>query len=65
MLSPRNQAHQRSYVAPELRGRGATVDEVWHSLVRHQDSFVKLDPAVFLDPAVTSEEYVSRYGSAG
>ena len=26
------------------------------------EAFAKLDPTVFLDPAVTSEEYVLRYG---
>lgn len=62
VLSPDNTSYQSSYVAEGLRARGATVDEVWQSLLRTPDAFAKLDPAVFLDPAVTSEEYVRRYG---
>ena len=62
VLSPENAAYQRSYVSPSLRGRGATVSEVWQSLLRVPERFVSLDPAVFLDPTVTSEEYVLRYG---
>ncbi|MGF9755056.1 hypothetical protein AAII07_07625 [Microvirga sp. 0TCS3.31] len=62
VLSPANAAYQRSYVSPSLRERGTTVSEVWQSLLRVPDRFVSLDPAVFLDPEVTSEEYVLRYG---
>lgn len=62
VLSPDNAAYQSSYVAPALRSRGATASEVWSSLLRTPDRFVPLDPAVFLDAEVTSEEYVSRYG---
>jgi hypothetical protein len=64
VLSPDNDAYQRSYVAPELRGRGATASEVWSSLLRVPDRFVPLDPAVFLDPAITSDEYVLRCGAS-
>jgi len=62
VLSPDNVAYQRSYVAPALRSRGATVDDIWQSLLRRPSDFVKVDPVVFLDPLVTSDEYVSRYG---
>lgn len=65
LLSPRNEAYQRSYIAPGLRSRGPDVGTVWQSLLRSPDRFVKLDPQVFLDPDVTSSEYVARYGSAG
>jgi hypothetical protein len=64
VLSPDNDAYQRSYVAPALRGRGATASEVWTSLLRTPDRFSSLDPKVFLDPAVTSDEYVLRYGGS-
>lgn len=64
VLSPDNEAYQRSYVAPALRGRGDTASEVWSSLLRTPDRFVSLDPVVFLDPAITSDEYVLRYGAS-
>jgi hypothetical protein len=64
VLSPDNLAYQSSYVSPSLRGRGATASEVWSSLLRTPDRFIGLDPAVFLDAAITSSEYVSRYGGA-
>lgn len=64
VLSPDNAAYQRSYVAPALRGRGSTASEVWSSLLRTPDRFVPLDPVVFLDPAITSDEYVLRYGGS-
>jgi hypothetical protein len=62
VLSPDNASYQRSYVTPRLRGRGATVSDVWASLQRSPGSFVSLDPAVFLDPQITSDEYCLRYG---
>ena len=61
VLSPHNEAYRRSYVDPALANRGVTVDEVWTSLLRDPATFVSLDPAVFLDPEVTSTEYVRRY----
>ncbi len=64
VLSPDNAAYQRSYVAPALRGRRDGVSEVWSSLLRAPDRFVSLDPVVFLDPDVTSDEYVLRYGAS-
>jgi hypothetical protein len=30
--------------------------------MRRPDRFVSIDPSVFLDPEITSVEYVSRYG---
>jgi hypothetical protein len=65
VLSPLNTAYQRSYISPELRERGDSVDEVWRSLLRPREAFVKMDPADFLDPSITSEEYCSRYGAGG
>ncbi|RYB94798.1 hypothetical protein EUA93_10820 [Nocardioides oleivorans] len=62
VLSPDNLAYQSSYISPALRRRGATASDVWASLLRTPDRFIGLDPAVFLDPAITSEEYALRYG---
>ena len=64
VLARENLAYQRSFIAPALRGLGSDVDSVWSSLLKQPDRFVKVDPAVFLDPGVTSEEYVARYGGA-
>lgn len=63
VLSPQNLAYQRSFIAPALRERGATVSEVWQTLLRNPEAFVSYDPVGFLDPVVTSEEYCLRYGS--
>ena len=65
VLSPDNVAYQRSYVSPSLRSRGDDIDAVWSSPLVRRDRFLKFDPAVFLDPAVTSGEYVDRYGPPG
>ena len=62
VLPPGNTAYQRSLVRPEHRELGRTVSEVWQRLLRASDRFVPVDPAVFLDPRVTSAEYVRRYG---
>lgn len=59
---PANTDYQQSLVRESTRALGSTVDEVWARLLRQPDRFRKLDPAVFLDPDVTSEEYVLRYG---
>ena len=64
VLSPLNTAYQQSLVREETRALGATVSEVWHRLLTRPDRFSTLDPAVFLDPAVTSPEYVLRYGGS-
>ncbi len=62
-MSPReNHAYQRSYVHPTLRDRGATVGEVWQTLLRDKSTFVALDSDVFLNPLITSDYYVQRYG---
>jgi hypothetical protein len=37
------------------------VQEVWQALLRAQDRFVPLDSELFLDPEITSREYVLRY----
>jgi hypothetical protein len=35
---------------------------VWSRLLRLPDRFVQLDSAIFLDPQITSVDYVDRYG---
>ena len=49
-------------LGPLHREVGDTVHEVWEALLRRPDRFISLDNSVFADPAVTSQEYVSRYG---
>lgn len=61
VLSPHNAAYQRSVHVPVLKEWGDTVLEIWEQLLRTPDRFVHLDPEVFCDPEVTSEEYVARY----
>ena len=61
VLPPANLAYQQSLVREEQRALGSTVSEVWGRLLRRPDRFTSLDPEVFLDPAVTCEEYVLRY----
>ena len=56
-----NDAYQASLVRESHRALGDTVDEVWSRMLRATDRFSVLDSARFLDPAVTSAEYVSRY----
>ena len=48
----------------KARSLGDSVTAVWQRLLRAQDRFVPLDSSLFLDPAVTSPEYVLRYGDA-
>ncbi|MFW5469507.1 PGN_0703 family putative restriction endonuclease [Knoellia sp. CPCC 206435] len=64
VLSPDNTAYQaclHDFARLEL---GASVDEVWTRLLRRPDRFLHLDPAVFLNPSITSVDYVDRYGDA-
>jgi hypothetical protein len=35
---------------------------VWQALIRRPNRFVAVDPAVFLDDAITSTGYIERYG---
>jgi hypothetical protein len=65
VLPPDNEAYQASLARPEHRALGASVSEVWQRLLALPDRFLSVDPAVFLYPAVTSAEYVSRYGQQG
>jgi hypothetical protein len=56
-----NDAYQRSLHRPEQQALGATVAEVWSKLLRAPDRYRSLDSAMFLDPQITSTEYVARY----
>jgi hypothetical protein len=58
----RNVAYQQSLHRASQRALGGTVDEVWHALLRQRDRFVSMDSSVFLNSAITSSEYVRRYG---
>jgi hypothetical protein len=60
VLSPENTAYTRSYLAPGVRPLGATAPEAWTILLRIADPFVKIDPAVFLGPDITTQEYCAR-----
>src|SRR3712207_8319260 len=59
----RSDAYQRSLQRPEHRQLGANVSDVWRVLLRHRDRFTSVDSSLFLDEAITSSEYVSRYRS--
>jgi hypothetical protein len=61
VLAPENSGYQDSLVRAEHRALGRSVDEVWAKLLRATDRFAHIDPATFLDPVVTSDEYVDRY----
>ena len=62
VLPAGNTAYQASLhgtLAPLL---GSTIKQVWQRLLRQPDRFVAMDSAVFLDPEITSSDYVERYG---
>jgi len=61
VLAPANEAYQQSLHRPEQQALGATVSRVCQQLLRKPGRFTSLDPAVFLDPDVTSAEYCRRY----
>jgi hypothetical protein len=65
VLPPGNHLCQQSLVRLAHRDLGGTVDEVWSKLLRRADRFRHVDPAVFLDEAVTSWDYVDRYSPTG
>lgn len=56
-----NDAYQRSLHRTEHLALGKSVSEVWQKLLRHEDRFESMDSKIFLDPAITSREYVLRY----
>lgn len=62
VLPVANAAYQSSLHGDAVRKLGSNVKEVWSRLLRHPDRFVQVDSAMFLDPTITSREYVARYG---
>jgi hypothetical protein len=62
VLSAANVDYQRSIHRHGPRTLGATVSEIWQRLLRRPDRFVQLDGSLFLNPQITSDEYVRRYG---
>jgi hypothetical protein len=60
---PANDRYLRSLSAPALRRLGDDVWAVWTRLLRHPDRFLRLSSAHFLNPDITSHEYVARYGA--
>lgn len=62
VLPAANVAYQQSLHRDSQQALGNTVGEVWSRLLRTPDRFVSVDSSLFLDPAVTSAEYVARYG---
>ena len=58
---PANTAYQASLARPEHRALGQSVSDVWGQLLRTPDRFTSLDSAVFLDPEITSRQYMLRY----
>lgn len=62
VLPAANVAYQHSLHRDSQRAIGDTVGDVWGRLLRSPDRFVSVDSSLFLDPAITSAEYVARYG---
>lgn len=61
VLPPANLDYQQSPPRPEHQALGGSVSEVWQRLLRRPDRFTTMNPAVFLDPELTSRDYVLRY----
>jgi hypothetical protein len=61
VLDPANVAYQTSIAEPAMKELGDTVDEIWSFLLKDSARFRHVDPAVFLNPAITSAEYAARY----
>lgn len=57
-----NQDYELSPHRSAQRALGGTTSEVWAQLLRSPGRYTVLDSGVFLDPEITSSEYVSRYG---
>lgn len=64
VLPPGNDAYQRSLARAEQRALGTSVSEIWQRLLRRPDRFLSVDSVIFLDPSITSGEYVARYGTS-
>lgn len=62
VLPSANDDYQASLHRNSTKELGDSVSTVWQALLRRPDRFVSVDSAVFLDPGITSAEYVARYG---
>jgi hypothetical protein len=60
-VSPEGNVGYAESLLPAHRALGSSVQEVWQQLLRAKDRFVPLDSGLFLDPSITSPEYVLRY----
>ncbi|MBF4766626.1 hypothetical protein ISU10_02450 [Nocardioides agariphilus] len=61
VLPAENDAYQSSLHRVEHRALGSTVEQVWQQLLRRPERFMTVDSSLFLDPTITSREYVLRY----
>jgi hypothetical protein len=64
VLPKANVGYQQSLHRESQLALGGTVGKVWSQLLRNPDRFLSIDSSLFLDPAVTSTEFVARYGDA-
>jgi hypothetical protein len=58
-----NIEYQRSLPRAVHKSAGETVAAVWASMLRRPDRFLSVESSIFLDPAVTSADYVHRYST--
>ena len=63
VLPAGNNAYHASLYGTATPRLGSTVKDVWQCLLRNPDRFVPMDSAVFLDPHITSQHYIDRYGN--
>ena len=57
-----NTAYQKSVFGKKTRKLGTTVHEVWSQILKSKSRFMQVSNSIFLDPKITSAEYVLRYG---
>jgi hypothetical protein len=62
VLPAGNAAYQQSLSRATQCAVGCSTSEVWRKLLRSPSRFVTADSARFLNPGITSAEYVQRYG---
>jgi hypothetical protein len=64
VLPAGNDAYQASLTRPSQLALGSTVSEIWGRVLRGSDRFVSVDSVTFVDPSITSDEYVARYSGS-
>lgn len=64
VVDPGNSDYARSVLDSRLQALGPTVHAVWAAFVCDPAKFIPVDPCIFLDPGVTSADYVHRYSRA-